>query len=244
MSKYNITQASDLTTLENHFTDNLYLGGNFPNAEDALLFEQFASSNTEPNQSTHLNLWSWFALISLYTAPVKESWKAVAPAKKEETKKAAPPKKEEPKKEETKKEEPKKEEPKKAAADDDMDLFGDDGDDDAAALEEMKKKKADEKKKDKKKEELVQKSLILLEIKVWDPEQDYDALAKRILEITKDGLFWKTEYKLQDVAFGVKKIVIGMVVEDEKVSVDDIIDEIQSWEDDVQSVDIAAFNKL
>jgi len=234
MSSYKITNSSDLDKLETHFRDNLFVGGNFPNAEDALLFEQYFSSNSEPSQASHPNLWSWFSLTSIYTAPVKESWKQVA-AKKEE------PKKTEAKKPEPKKAEPKKEEP---AKDDDMDLFGDDDEGDAAALEAMKKKKAEEKNKDKKKNEVIQKSLILLEVKVWDPEQDYDALAKKILQIERDGLFWKTEYQLKDVAFGVKKIVIGLVVEDEKVSVDDIIEEIQSWEDEVQSVDILAFNKI
>lgn len=234
MSSYNITNSADLDKLETHFKDNLFVGGNFPNAEDAALFEQYTSSNSEPSQAAHPNLWSWFSLVSIYTPAVKESWKQVA-AKKEEPKKAEA-KKAEPKKAETKKEEPKK--------DDDIDLFGDDDEGDAAALEAMKKKKAEEKKKDKKKDEVVQKSLVILDVKVWDPEQDYDALAKKIIGIEKDGLFWKTEYQLKDVAFGVKKIVIGLVVEDEKVSVDDVIDEIQAWEDEVQSVDIVAFNKI
>ena len=58
-----------------------------------------------------------------------------------------------------------------------------------------------------------------------------------------DGLFWKTEYKLEPVAFGIKKIVIGATVEDAKVSTDDVQEEIEDFED-VQSVDILAFNKL
>ena len=237
MSSYKITNSADLEKLETHFKDNLYVGGNFPNVEDALLFEQYTASSAEPSQATNPNLWSWFALISLYTPPVKESWKQVAA-------------KVEPKKAEAKKAEPKKEEPKKEAVpapkkeEEEVDLFGDDDEGDAAALEAMKNKKADEKKSEKKKPEIIAKSLILLEIKVWDPEQDYDALAKKVLSIERDGLFWKTEYQLKDVAFGVKKILIGLVVEDDKVSVDDIIDEIQAWEDDVQSVDIAAFNKI
>ena len=57
-------------------------------------------------------------------------------------------------------------------------------------------------------------------------------------------LFWKTEYKKEPVAFGVWKLVMGCTVEDEKVSVDDLIETIQSYEDNVQSVDIVAFNKL
>ena len=236
MSQYKITDATHLSTLEAHFADNLFVGGNFPNAEDLNLFEQFTSTSTEPNQATHNNLWSWFALVSLYTPPVRESWRQVhAPAKKADAPKKEAPKKVEPKTEEA---------PKKApAADDEMDLFGDDDGTDAAALDAMKAKQA-EKKSEKAKPAIIAKSLVLLDVKVWDPEQDYDALAKKILTIEKDGLFWKTEYKLVDVAFGVKKIVIGLVVEDEKVSVDDVIDEIQAWEDDVQSVDIVAFNKI
>ena len=46
------------------------------------------------------------------------------------------------------------------------------------------------------------------------------------------------------VAFTVKKIRIMCHIEDDKVSMDDIQEEIQSWEDEVQSTDIHAFNKL
>jgi elongation factor 1-beta len=236
MSTYQITNNADLTKLDNHFKDNLYVGGHSPNADDLTLFQQYATSNTEPSQDSHPNLWSWFALCSLYTPQVKETWKAVQA-------KAAKPVAAAPKKPEPKKEEPKQEAAKPKAADDDMDLFGDDDDDAAAAVEAMKKKKEEEKAK-KPKPAIIAKSLILLEVKVWDPEQDYDALAKRIIAIEMDGLFWKTEYQLKDVAFGVKKIVIGLVVEDEKVSVEDIIEQLESWEDDIQSVDIAAFNKI
>ena len=59
-----------------------------------------------------------------------------------------------------------------------------------------------------------------------------------------DGLDWKTEYKKEPVAFGVFKIVIGAVVEDEKVSTDDVQEKIEALEDYVQSVDIVSFNKL
>ena len=59
-----------------------------------------------------------------------------------------------------------------------------------------------------------------------------------------DGLDWKTEYKKEPVAFGVFKIVIGLVIEDEKVSMDEVTEKIEAFEDYVQSVDIAAFNKL
>ena len=59
-----------------------------------------------------------------------------------------------------------------------------------------------------------------------------------------DGLVWKTEYKKEPIAYGVFKLVIGAVVEDLKVSTDDVQDKMIEFEDDVQSVDIQSFNKL
>lgn len=64
------------------------------------------------------------------------------------------------------------------------------------------------------------------------------------LEITMDGLFWKAEYKKAPIAYGVEKLIIGAVVEDAKVSTDDLQEQIEAFEDEVQSVDILAFNKI
>lgn len=132
----------------------------------------------------------------------------------------------------------KKEEKKGDDDIDEDDLFGDGDGADATPAPKIEAKL-------KNKKVVIAKSIVLLEVKGWDAEADLDALAKRILAIEKDGLLWKTEYKLEPVAFGVKKLIIGMTIEDEKVSVDeDIIALLESWEDDVQSVDIAAFNKV
>ena len=68
--------------------------------------------------------------------------------------------------------------------------------------------------------------------------------AKKILAIEKDGLLWKTEYRKDPVAFGICKLVVGCVVEDAKVSSDDLQEEIEAFEDFVQSVDIAQFSKI
>ena len=95
-----------------------------------------------------------------------------------------------------------------------------------------------------KKPTVVAKSLIIWEVKPWEAETDLDELAKKILAIEMEGLSWKTEYKKEHVAFGVYKVVIGAVVEDEKVSTDDVAELIAGFEDYVQSVDIDAFNKL
>jgi len=46
------------------------------------------------------------------------------------------------------------------------------------------------------------------------------------------------------VAFGIFKLIVGFSLEDEKVSVDAIVEKIEEMEDMVQSVEIAAFNKI
>ena len=108
----------------------------------------------------------------------------------------------------------------------------------------MKKnrKKEKEGKKGKKKE--VDKSHVILEVKGWEADQDLEALAKKILStVKKDGLSWNTGYKLEEVAFGVKKLIIAFLVEDDKCSVQEIVDELESWENDIQSVEVVSFNK-
>ena len=69
-------------------------------------------------------------------------------------------------------------------------------------------------------------------------------MAAKILTLTGDGIYWKTEYKKEPVAFGIYKLIIGVTVEDEKVSVDGLQEKIEAFDDMVQSVEILAFNKI
>ena len=88
-------------------------------------------------------------------------------------------------------------------------------------------------------------SIVMLEVKPLDDTIDLVALAQRCFTtILQDGLFWKTEFKKEPVAFGIFKLIIGFSLEDEKVSVDDIVERIEGLEDMVQSVEIAVFNKI
>ena len=99
--------------------------------------------------------------------------------------------------------------------------------------------------KKKKKKEVIAMSLVMLEVKPLDSETNLDDLAQKLFkEITQEGLFWKTEYKKEPVAFGIFKLIVGFSCEDEKVSVDGIVEKIEELEDLVQSVEIAAFNKI
>lgn len=122
------------------------------------------------------------------------------------------------------------------------DLFGDDDGDAEAAKKAAAAAKENNKKK---KKVVIAMSLVLLEVKPLDDQVDLDAVAQRCFsEITQEGLYWKTEYKKEPVAFGIFKLIIGFSLEDEKVSVDDIVEKIEGMDDMVQSVEIAAFNKI
>lgn len=50
--------------------------------------------------------------------------------------------------------------------------------------------------------------------------------------------------KLVPLAYGIKKLQIMITVEDDKVSIEELQEKIEAIEDLVQSVDIAAFNKI
>ncbi|XP_027563238.1 elongation factor 1-delta-like [Neopelma chrysocephalum] len=77
----------------------------------------------------------------------------------------------------------------------------------------------------------------------WDDETDMAKLEECVRSIHMDGLLWGAS-KLVPVGYGIKKLQIQCVVEDEKVGTDILEEEITKFEDYVQSVDIAAFNKI
>ncbi|CAF3737136.1 unnamed protein product [Rotaria socialis] len=140
-----------------------------------------------------------------------------------------------------KQQEQKPAEPKPAAAaDDDIDLFGSD---DEEQSEETKQRLAAYAAKKSNKVQIIAKSTIVLDVKPWDDETDLAALENAVRSIAADGLVWG-QSKLMPVAFGVKKLQIGCVVEDDKIGTDFLEEKICEFEDFVQSVDIVAFNKI
>ena len=62
-------------------------------------------------------------------------------------------------------------------------------------------------------------------------------------EISLDGLTWGAS-KLVPVGYGISKLQVNLVVEDEKISIDDLQQKIEDDEDHVQSTDVAAMQKL
>ena len=63
------------------------------------------------------------------------------------------------------------------------------------------------------------------------------ALEANMRAIEMDGLTWGAG-KLVAVGFGIKKLQVNLVVEDEKVSVDELQAKIEEDEDHVQSTDV------
>jgi len=131
----------------------------------------------------------------------------------------------------------------KAEEDDDVDLFGSDEEEDAEAEKIREQRLAEYANKKTKKPTLIAKSNVILDVKPWDDETDMAELEREVRKIVMDGLLWGTS-KLVPLAYGIKKLQIGTVVEDDKVSIDELTEKIQEIEDFVQSVDIAAFNKI
>ncbi|KAF3910722.1 hypothetical protein ABW21_db0208692 [Orbilia brochopaga] len=128
--------------------------------------------------------------------------------------------------------------------DDDIDLFGSDDDEvdeeaeklKAARLAEYNAKKA-------LKTKPAAKSIVTLEVKPWDDETNMKELEDSVRGIEQDGLVWGAS-ALIPVGFGIKKLQINLVIEDDKVSLDDLQQKIEEFEDYVQSTDVAAMQKL
>jgi elongation factor 1-beta len=76
-----------------------------------------------------------------------------------------------------------------------------------------------------------------------ESHSDMKQLEANVRAIQKDGLVWGAS-QLIAVGFGIKKLQINLVDEDEKVSTDELQQEIEEDEDHVQSTDIAAMQKL
>ncbi|KAG7387591.1 Elongation factor 1-beta [Phytophthora pseudosyringae] len=138
--------------------------------------------------------------------------------------------------------------PKKVEEDedeDDDDMFGDDDEDEDEAAKALAAKRAEAAKAAKKeKKKPVERSQVVIEVKPWEAETDLEELAAKIKALPVEGLTWGEGHKLVPVAFGIKKLLVQCVIIDDLVLLDDITEAIESFEDYVQSVDVASMNKL
>merc|ERR1719499_2594169 len=137
--------------------------------------------------------------------------------------------------------------PAPAAADDDdddVDLFGSSDEEES----EEKKRITEERlkayhEKKSKKPQVIAKTSVLLDVKPWDDETDMDKMLESVKSIEMDGLLWGA-HKLIPIGYGIKKLQVMCTVEDEKVSVEELTEKIEEFEDFVQSCDVNAMNKI
>ncbi|AET40563.1 translation elongation factor 1 subunit beta Ecym_6180 [Eremothecium cymbalariae DBVPG len=127
--------------------------------------------------------------------------------------------------------------------DEDVDLFGSDEEEDQEAEKLKAQRLAEYNARKAAKPKPAAKSIVTLDVKPWDDETDLEALLASVKAIEMDGLCWGAHQWIA-VGFGIKKLQINLVIEDAKVSLDELQQAIEENEDYVQSTDVAAMQKL
>ena len=83
----------------------------------------------------------------------------------------------------------------------------------------------------------------IIQFQPWDDETDHAKMLEATKSIEMDGLVWGAS-KLVPIGYGIKKLQVMCTVEDAKVSIEELGEKIEEFEDYVQSVDVAAMNKI
>jgi len=233
MASFDFSTPQAIGKFNGFLADKSYVKGFLPTSEDAKVFADLTQHNASGPEKKFAHVYRWYQHISSFSEEERASWPAeVTLAEQQQTAPAAAAPKAEEKKEEKKADD--------AAEDfDEDDLFGGVSEEELAA---EKQKREAEKKKSKKTEE-IQRSNIILDVKPWDDTTDLNKLEELVRGITMEGLTWGPS-KQVEIAYGIKKLQISCVVVDDLVYTEDIEEQIQAFEDYVQSIDIAAFTKV
>jgi len=211
----------DLTKLEAHLSSRSYVEGYTPSQADVHVFKTLSSP---PNATAAPHAARWYSHIRSYES---EFGSLPGSSKAGEALTASAPTA-----------------PATAEEDEDeVDLFGSDDEEDAEAERIKAERVAEYAAKKANKPKTIAKSVVTLEVKPWDDETDMKALEESVRSIEVDGLVWGAS-KLVPIGYGIRKLQITLVVEDEKVSLDEPQEKIAEFEDHVQSSDIAAMQKL
>ncbi|MCJ1475715.1 MutS protein msh5 [Lambiella insularis] len=215
-----------LTMLNSWLTTRSYISGYGPSQADVVSFKGLKEA---PPAAKYPNAYRWYKHISSYQSEFSslpgDPSKPYTTYGPEATSVTMNP----------------KDAPKEVAAEEeeDDDLFGsDEEEEDPEAVKQREANLAAYKQKKSMKEKPAAKSLVTLDVKPWDDETDMKELEKVMREIGMDGLVWGAS-KLVPVGFGIKKLQVNLVVEDEKVSIDELQAKIEEDEDHVQSTDVS-----
>jgi len=226
------TSCGDYESINSFLSTRSYLVGYIPSSADSTLVTEIKS---EPASDKYPHLARWYRHLVSFSGDeqsdfVKADLPSIGgsgPAKVNGASKAAPAAKDDDDDDD----------------DDEVDLFGSDSEEDAAAEEEKQKRLKAYQEKKAKKPAVIAKSSIVLDVKPWDDETDMNEVEKMVRGIELEGLVWGAS-KLVAIGYGIKKLQIGCVVEDDKVGTDILEEKITGFEDHVQSMDVAAFQKI
>jgi len=223
-----LSSDAGLKALDAFLADNSYIEGYVPSQADVAVFD--ALKGKAPSKDAFPHAARWYAHIASFEAGGRKQFpKSQKDAASYVSGGAAP--------------------AAAAAADDDddddVDLFGDsDEEEESEEAAKIRQERLDAyAAKKSKKPALIAKTSVLLDCKPWDDETDMDAMLKSIKTIEMDGLLWGAS-KLVPVGYGINKLQVMVVVEDLKVSIDELQEKICDFEDYVQSCDVAAMNKI
>jgi len=215
----NFDSAQSLAQLDQYLADRSYVEGYQPSQADVVVFKAVGKA---PEAGKYKYASRWYTHINAFSEQERTKFRnASVPSALE----AAP------------------SAPAGEKKDDDFDLFADDDDEAYERELEERKNAALAAKGKKEKEKVIAKSSLLIDVKPWDDETPMDKMEECVRSIEMEGLTWGAS-KLVPVGYGIKKLQISAVVVDELVSVDDLEEKITAFEDYVQSMDVAAFNKI
>ncbi|KAL1952663.1 hypothetical protein VTO42DRAFT_4564 [Malbranchea cinnamomea] len=220
---------SGLAIANQFFSTHSYVEGHAPSQADVVTYKAVSAA---PDASKYPHLARWYRHIASFESEfsslpgdASKEYTAYGPENVDipvTTKEAAP----------------------AGGEDEDLDLFGSDSEEeDPAVVAERERNLAEYRKRKEAKPKAAAKSMVTLEVKPWDDETNLEELEANVRAIEMDGLKWGAS-KFVPVGFGIKKLQINLVVEDEKVSLTDLQERIEEDEDHVQSTDIAAMQKL
>ncbi|KAI1726121.1 EF-1 guanine nucleotide exchange domain-containing protein [Ditylenchus destructor] len=212
--KVSTNDGKQLDEFNTYLASRAYVNGFAPSKEDEVAHKSFGSA---PAQK-YPHIARWYKHIASFDDKERSSW----PKQSQGGEAAATP---------------------AAGGGDDFDLFGSESEDD----EEKERVKQERLKayaeKKSKKPGPIAKSNIIYDVKPWDDTIDLKEIEKHVRSIATDGLVWGAS-KILPIAYGLNKLQICCVIEDEKVSSDWLEEQITDNEDLVQSVDVVAFNKV
>merc|ERR1712109_265099 len=215
-----VSTAAGVKALNDFLAERAYVEGFVPSQVDVAVFEAMGGKAPGADMAHALR---WYNQIKSYSGAESKKFPGVKDASKYMAAGGAAP---------------------AGGDDDDVDLFGSSDEEES----EEKKRITEERlkayhEKKAKKPQVIAKTSVLLDVKPWDDETDHDQMLASVKSIEMDGLLWGA-HKLIPIGYGIKKLQVMCTVEDEKVSVEELTEKIEEFEDFVQSCDVNAMNKI